>query len=101
SAGEPLAHRLCHENGTGRPAENLQRRLPPNRVASRIFVRSDGEGCRHAGQQRWVTKALSGFEDVNHLVLVAQFDRTAPDDEKLMRGGTVLDQNVGASGGGP
>ena len=97
-SGEPLAHGPGNENGPGRPAENFQRRLPPDQVAGGVFMRPDGERRRHARQQRWVAKALSGLEDVHHLVLVAQFDRAAPDDEKLRRRGTVLDQNVGARG---
>src|SRR4029077_16834473 len=59
------------------------------------------ESCRQARQQRWVTKALPGLEDIHDLVLMAQLDRATPEDEKLMRRGTVLDQNVGASGVGP
>ena len=41
-------------------------------------------------------EALPGFEDVHYLILVAQLDRAAPDDEKLFRRGAILDQNIGA-----
>jgi hypothetical protein len=64
-------------------------------------MRPDGERRRHARQQRWVAKALSRFEEVHHLVLVAQFDRAAPDDEKSRRRRAILDQNVGACRIGP
>ena len=100
-AGEPLAHGPGNEYGTGRPAENLQRSLPPDQVAGGVFVRPDGECRRHARQQRWVAEALSGLEDVHHLILVAELDRAAANDEKLLRRGAVLDQNVGARGVGP
>ena len=100
-AGEPLAHGQGNEYGSGGPAENLERQLPPDQVAGGVFMRPDGERRRHARQQRWVAEALSGFEDVHHLILVAQLDRAAADDEKLRRRGAVLDQDVGACGVGP
>ena len=101
SAGEPLAHGPGNEYGPGGPAENV--RSPCSRpisVAGSVFMRPDGEGRRHASQQRRVAEALPGLEDVHHLVLVAQLDRAAADDEKLRRRGAVLDQNIGACGVG-
>ena len=100
-AGEPLTHGPGNEYGSGGPTENLQRQLPPEQVAGSVFMRPHGECCRHARQQRRVAEALSGFEDVHHLILVAQLDRAAPDDEQLSRWRAVLDQNVGTSGVGP
>ena len=70
-ADEPLAHGPSNEYGTGWPTENVQRRLPFNKVTGGVLVGSNGEGRRHTSQQRWVTKALSGLEDVHHLVLMA------------------------------
>ncbi len=99
-AGEPLAHGPGNEYGPGGSAKNFQRLLPPDQVAGGVFVRPDGECRRHARQQRRVAEALSGLEDVHHLILVAQLDRAAADDEKLGRRGAVLDQNVGACGVG-
>ena len=48
-----------------------------------------------------MAEALPRFEDVHHLVLVAELDRAAANDEKLLRRGAVLDQNVGARRVGP
>src|SRR5215475_12396075 len=56
---------------SGRPTENVQRRLPFNKVTGGVIVGSNGEGCGHTRQQRWMTKALSGLEDIHHLVLMA------------------------------
>ena len=82
-AGEPLAHGARNEYGSGGPAKNFERELPTDQVAGGVFVRPDGERRRHARQQRRVAKALSGLEDVHHLVLVAELDRAVADDEKL------------------
>ena len=95
-AGEPLSHGPGNENGTGWAAENLQRSLAADQVAGGVFMRPHGECRRHPGQQRWVAEALSRLEDVHHLILVAELDRAAANDEKLLRRGAVLDQNVGA-----
>ena len=70
-ADEPLAHGPSNEYGTGGLPRTSSAASRPISVTGRILVRSDGEGCRHTSQQRWVTKALSGLEDVHHLVLVA------------------------------
>src|SRR5262245_9878478 len=70
-ADQPLAHGPSNENGTRWPTENVQRRLPFNKVTGGVIVGSNGEGCGHTRQQRWMTKALSGLEDIHHLVLMA------------------------------
>ena len=74
SAGEPFAHSARNEYGSGGPAKNFERELSIECVASGVFVRPDGEGRRHARQQRRVAKALSGLEDIHNLVLVTELD---------------------------
>jgi hypothetical protein len=64
-------------------------------------MRPDGERGRHPGQQRWVAETLSRLEDVHHFILVAERDRPAANDKKLLSRGAVLDQNVGARRVGP
>jgi hypothetical protein len=100
-ADEPFAHSARNEDGSGGPAKNFERNLSIDCVASAVFVRPNGESRRHARQQGRVAKALSRLEDIHHLVLVTQLDRTLANDEKLGRRRAVLDQNVGASRVGP
>ena len=42
-------------------------------------------------------RVRSRLEDVHRLDLVAELERAAANDEKLLRRGAVLEQNVGAS----
>jgi hypothetical protein len=73
-ADESLAHSARNEYGSGGPAKNFERELSIDCGTSGVFVRPDGEGRRHARQQRRVAKALSGLEDIHNHVLVTELD---------------------------
>ena len=100
-AGKPLTHGSGDEYGSVRPAKYVQRLLPPDCVAGGVVMCPDSKRRGHPGQQRWMPEAFTRLEDVHHLVLVAELDRAAANDEKLLRRGAVLDKNVGARRVGP
>src|SRR5437764_14008452 len=77
----------------GRLGEDGESRVPRDEDADGPRKGTHGERRGEAAEERRVPEALTGPEDVHHLALVDELDRAFADDEQVLGGRPVLQQD--------